>query len=201
MKTQKMTGAVLLILAMGTAPAIAGGGQGRFMKQFDTNKDGSVNMAEFNAAAAERFKRMDSDGSGAIGKNEFRAYTRARHGERKQKHFERMDRNNNGSVERDEFLDHKQAMAERKYARMDKDGNGSVSKDEYAASGKKGKHNKKRMFKRMDKDGDGQVSQSESLTTWSNWFKRIDANNDQVVTTDEVKAFRNKIHGKSYSKK
>lgn len=194
------TGAALLVLAMSTAPAMAGGGKGRFMKHFDTNNDGSVNMAEFNAAAAERFKRMDSDANGILSKDEFRAHMRAKKDERKQKKFARMDTNGNGSVERDEFLAHKQAKAERKFTRMDKNGDGSVSKEEHASC-KKGKHHKKRMFKRMDKDGDGQVSQSESLTAWSNWFKRIDANNDQVVTADEVKAFRNRIHGKSHGDK
>jgi len=194
------TGSALLVLAMSTAPAMAGGGKGRFMKHFDTNNDGSVNMAEFNAAAAERFKRMDSDANGILSKDEFRAHMRAKKDERKQKKFARMDTNGNGSVERDEFLAHKQAKAERKFTRMDKNGDGSVSKEEHASC-KKGKHHKKRMFKRMDKDGDGQVSQSESLTAWSNWFKRIDANNDQVVTADEVKAFRNRIHGKSHGGK
>jgi len=200
MNKQTVTGAALLIIALGTAPAMAGGGKGRFMKHFDTNNDGSVNMAEFNAAATERFKRMDGDADGILSKDEFRSYMRARKDERKKKKFARMDTNNNGSVERDEYLAHKQAKAERKYARMDKDGNGSVSKEEFASC-KKRKHHKKRMFKRMDKNGDEKITQKESLTAWSNWFKRIDANKDQIVTTDEVKAFRNKIHGKSHGGK
>jgi len=200
MKKQIVTGVALLVIALSTAPAMAGGGKGRFMKHFDTNNDGSVNMAEFNAAAAERFKLMDSDANGILTKDEFRSYMRARKDERKQKKFARMDTNNNGSVERSEYLAYKQAKAERKYARMDKDSNGSVSKEEFASC-KKGKHHKKRMFKRMDTNGDGQITQNESLTAWSNWFKRIDANNDQVVTTDEVNAFRNKIHGKSHGGK
>jgi len=200
MKKQTVTGVLLLALAMSASPTMAGGGKGRFMKHFDINNDGSVNMAEFNAAATERFKKMDDDASGIISKDEFRAYIRVRKDARKQKKFVRMDTNKNGSIERSEYLAHKQAKAERKYTRMDKDGNGSVSKEEYASC-KKRKHHKKRMFKRMDKDGDGQVSQNESMTAWSNWFKRIDANNDQVVTTDEVKAFNNKLHGKWHGKK
>lgn len=200
MKKHTVTGAALLVLAMTAAPAIADGGKGRFMKHFDTNNDGSVNMAEFNAAAAERFKRMDADASGVISKDEFRAYMRTRKDERKQQRFGRMDSNGNGSVERDEFLAHKQARAERKFSRMDKNADGSVSKEEYASC-KKRKHQKKRMFTKMDENGDGQISQNESLSAWSNWFKRIDANNDQVVTADEVKAFRNQIHGKSHGGK
>ena len=195
MKKQLVTGAVLIALALSVTPATAAG-KGRFMKHFDTNNDGSVNMAEFNAAAAKRFELMDGDANGILTKEEFRSYMRARKDERKQKKFARVDSNNNGTIEREEYLSHKRAKAERKYARMDKDGDGSVSKDEFA-SGKKRKHHKKRMFKRMDANGDGQISKNESLTAWSNWFKRIDANNDQVVTTDEVNAFRNKIHGKT----
>lgn len=200
MKKYTVTGSALLVLAMIAAPAIAGDGKGRFMKHFDTNNDGSVNMEEFNAAAVERFKRMDADNSGAVSREEFRGYMRARKDERKQKKFARMDSNGNGSVERDEFLAHKQARAERKFTRMDKNADGSVSKEEYASC-KERKHQKKRMFTKMDENGDGQISQNESLAAWSNWFKRIDANNDQVVTTDEVKAFRNRIHGKSHGGK
>lgn len=200
MKKYTVTGTALLVLAMTAAPAIAGDGKGRFMKHFDTNNDGSVNMAEFNAAAAERFKSMDSDASGAISKDEFRDYMRSRKDERKQKRFARMDGNANGSIEREEYLAHARSKAERKFSRMDKDANGSVSKEEYSSCNK-GKHQKKRMFTRMDENADGQVTKNESHAAWSKWFKRIDADNDQVVTADEVKAFRNRIHGKSRDRK
>jgi Ca2+-binding EF-hand superfamily protein len=203
---QTLTGAALLVLAMTAAPALAGHGhghghgKGRFMKFFDTNNDGVVNMAEFKAAAAERFKRMDADSSGVLSKDEFRDYMRTRRDERKQNRFARMDTNGNSTVERDEFLAHKQAKAERRFARMDKNGDGSVSKEEYASCQKR-KHHKGRMLKRMDENGDGQISQNESLSAWSKWFKRIDVNNDQVVTADEIKAYRNRIHGKSHGGK
>jgi Ca2+-binding EF-hand superfamily protein len=200
MKKQIVTGAALLIFAMTTAPAIAGHGhghgKGHFMTFFDTNNDGVVNMAEFEAAATERFKRMDADGSGVVSKDEFHDYMRVRRDERKQNRFERMDTNGNSMVERDEFLAYKQQKAERRFTRMDKNGDGSVSKEEYASCQKR-KHNKGRMLKRMDENGDGQISQNESLSAWSNWFKRIDTNSDQVVSADEIKAYRNRIHGKT----
>jgi len=202
MKKHTVTGAAILVLGMTsvTVQAGQGHGKGRFMKFFDTNKDGVVNMAEFETAAAKRFERMDADGSGELSREEFREHIRNRRHERKQKHFERMDTNGNGSVERAEFFAHKQARAERKFARMDKNGDGSVSKQEHSTC-KKGKHHKKRMFKRMDGDGNGQVSRAESLAAWTNWFKRIDANSDQVVSADEVKGYRNRIHGKGHGHK
>jgi Ca2+-binding EF-hand superfamily protein len=203
MKKQIVTGAALLIFAVSSAPLMASDGHGhgkggRFMKFFDTNNDGSVDMTEFNTAAAERFRRMDADGSGIVSKDELRDYMRSRKGEHKQKRFARMDTNGDGMVGRDEYLAHRQARAERHFMRMDKDADGSVSKEEFASSQKR-KHHKQRMFKRFDANGDGQISRNESLVAWSNWFKRIDANNDQVVSADEIKAYRNHLHGKQVS--
>lgn len=202
MKKHTVTGIALLVAAMSTVPALADGshGKGRFMAFFDTNNDGMVNMAEFNAAAAERFKRMDTDANGTVSKEEFRAYLATRKAEREQKKFARMDSNANGTVERSEYLAYQQARAERHFARMDKDGNSIMSKEEFA-SGQKRKHHKQRMFERMDTNKDGQISQNESLVAWSNWFKRIDANNDQVVTADEVKAYKGQLHGKKHGDK
>lgn len=197
MKKQTLTGVTLIAMAISSATAMADEGRanGRFMKYFDTNADGSVDMAEFKIAAAERFKKMDADNDGIVSKDEFRSHMRARKDERKEKSFARMDTNGNGSIERDEFLAHKKARAERKFTRMDKDANGSVSKEEYASC-KKRKYDKKGMLKRIDTNGDGQVTRDESLSAWTKWFKYIDANNDQVVTADEVKAYGNKLHGK-----
>lgn len=200
MNKKTLIASVFVSLAMNGALVMAGDGQGRFMRHFDTNNDGRVHLEEFNAAAADRFKRMDADANGVIDKDEFRAYVRARKDERRQRKFARIDSDANGVVERSEFLAYKQAKAERKFTRMDKNADGIISKEEYASC-KKRKHHKKRMFKRMDKDGDGKITQDESMTVWSNWFKRIDANHDQVVTTDEVKAFRNKLHGKNHGNK
>jgi Ca2+-binding EF-hand superfamily protein len=202
MKKQSVTGIALLVVAMTAVPVLAADshGKGRFMAFFDTNNDGMVNMAEFTAAVEQRFKLTDTDANGFVSKEEFRAYLGARKEERQKKKFARMDSNANGTVERSEYLAYQQARAERQFARIDKDGNGAVSKDEYE-SGRKHRHHKRNMFERMDTDKDGQISKNESLTAWSNWFKRIDANNDQVVTTDEVKAYKNQIHGKSNGSK
>ena len=58
MKKQMVNSIALLAMALAAAPAMAGhGGKGRFMQYFDTNADGVVTMAEFKAAASERFKR------------------------------------------------------------------------------------------------------------------------------------------------
>lgn len=195
MKKQLMTGATLLALAMATSQTMAGSGSGRFMHFFDTNKDDMVTMEEFNAAAAERFKKMDADGNAVISQDEFRAYRDARQQERKDSRFTRMDSNGNGTVERDEYLAYKQKKAERGFTRMDKNADGVVSKEEFSSCRKHKKGGHGSMFERMDENKDGQVTQQESLTAWKNWFVRIDANKDQVVSADEVKAYRDRLHG------
>lgn len=195
MNTRTITTAICMaILAGAASPAIAGSGKGRFMEFFDTNHDNVVTMAEFQAEAANRFKRMDTDKSGIVSKDEYRDYMRQRKEERKHNGFARMDQDANGMVTRDEYLAYKQQHAERRFTRMDKDGDGVVSKEEFEACQKR-KQNKHRMFDRIDANHDGQLTEQESLTAWGDWFKRIDANHDQVVNMDEVDAYRNRLHG------
>ena len=70
MKKQTLTSIALIAIAISSGAAMAAegnaNGNGRFMKYFDTNGDGSVDMAEFNTAAAERFKKRDADNNGHI---------------------------------------------------------------------------------------------------------------------------------------
>ncbi|MDM7956914.1 EF-hand domain-containing protein [Blastomonas sp.] len=49
-----------------------GGGEGmqRGMMRMDTNKDGAISLAEFEAAAVERFKRQDTNNDGQVTKAE-----------------------------------------------------------------------------------------------------------------------------------
>jgi Ca2+-binding EF-hand superfamily protein len=84
---------------------------------------------------------------------------------------------------------------------MDANNDGMVSKEEYAArksgwSGNKyGHHGKGKIFAKLDANNDGQLTRDESLGAWTNWFNRIDANSDQVVTADEVRDYRNRKMG------
>lgn len=84
------------------------------------------------------------------------------------------------------------------FARLDTNKDGKISPDELAAmrrqdaevdakAGKAGKRGQ-RMFARFDKDKDGALSRTEANAVMSIRFKRMDANNDGVLTLEELSA-------------
>ena len=172
-------------------PGGHGHGKGKFMGFFDSNEDGEVTLTEFNDSAKARFERIDGDNDGNISKDEFRAYIKERRTDRKKKKFARMDTDNDGQVTKDEYVAYKTKKAERKFSRMDKNSDGTVNVEEHANC-KKNKHKRHggRIFHHMDSNDDGSVTQAESYEAWLKWFKRIDVNADDVVSSDEVQAYR-----------
>ena len=102
-----------------------------------------------------------------------------------------MDTDNDGQVTKDEYVAYKTKKAERKFARMDKNSDGTVDVEEHASC-KRNKHKRRggRIFHHMDSNDDGNVTQAESYEAWLTWFKRIDANADDVVSSEEVQAYR-----------
>jgi hypothetical protein len=47
-----------------------------------------------------------------------------------------------------------------------------------------------------DSDGDGKVSQAEFVAKVQQWFKRMDTNNDGMITREELGAHRGRKHGR-----
>ncbi|WP_455223547.1 EF-hand domain-containing protein [Kaarinaea lacus] len=203
MKNQLVKVLSLCGIVVLSTPVLAGSdkygdGKGPFMSFFDTNGDNLVTMEEFNAAAAKRFETMDVDKNGVVSTEEFQSFVMEKRKERHEQRFLSMDSNNDGQISQEEYISYKQQWAERRFQGMDTNNDGVVSKEEYEArksrwSGHKhGRHGKDGIFAKLDADGDGQLTREESLTAWTNWFKRIDANGDQIVTADEVRDYRNK---------
>ena len=201
----KIQSVISLIIISGMAlslPALGGdgkysNGKSRFMSFFDTNGDNIVTMEEFNTAAAARFNRIDADSNGVISKDEFHAYMGKKRQERNAQRFQMMDSDADGQVSQQEYLTYKQQKAERRFKSMDLNNDGVVSQEEYEArksrwSGRKhGHRGKGGIFAKLDANGDGQITRDESLAAWTSWFKRIDANGDQIVTAEEVRDYRN----------
>lgn len=183
----------LAVLAANPALAYQGKGSGKFMRFFDANQDGVVTMDEFDQSARQRFKRIDADNSGQISTEEFRSYIKQRRAERKAAKFKRIDTDNDGQVSKEEFIAYQMKKAQRKFTYLDRDNDGHLSVEEITRHhrGHKRSH-RKHIFHKLDANGDGNITGQESYTAWLNWFKRIDANADQSVTEDEVKAYRAK---------
>lgn len=86
------------------------------------------------------------------------------------KMFERLDTNKDGKISPDEFA----AFRE----------NNAKADAKATKAGKRGK----RMFARFDKDKDGSLSRAEAADVLAMRFKRMDANNDGILTLEELQA-------------
>lgn len=97
------------------------------------------------------FEALDSNGDGAITRDEIEAHRAAR--------FASADTDGNGSLSRDELAARAKARMERRIDRMirrhDADGDGALSPEELQSRHRGG------MFERMDADGDGAVTAEE----------------------------------------
>lgn len=189
-------------LASLTGIAMAGAGQhshhkgGKFMSFFDSNQDNIVTMDELNAASKSRFAKMDTNGDNTVSRDEFDNRIKQRRQEHQELAYKTVDENNDGNISKAEFASHKQKQADRQFQNMDSNNDGVISPGEFATgkhqrNGKKYQHQYgKRIFAKLDANSDGKITQDESLTAWTNWFKRVDENGDQIVTLEEVQKFR-----------
>ena len=94
--------------------------------RYDTNKDGFVDRAEWNAGQEARFKQLDTDKDGKLTKEELFAQSRStsdRALERQEAFFRRMDTDQDGFVSKAEFM----AQADRNFARCDLDKDGRIN--------------------------------------------------------------------------
>jgi Ca2+-binding EF-hand superfamily protein len=125
--------------ASGTAKPQDGDRAGRFaerlLQRVDTDKDGRISKAEFDAEGTAMFKRLDNNSDGKIAGDEMPAH---RSGNFSQVMFKRIDADNDGKATKAEF----EAAADKMFQQMDKNGDGTVTPDEmrmpHRAGGDKG---------------------------------------------------------------
>jgi Ca2+-binding EF-hand superfamily protein len=187
--------ALLLSTSVASADPRHGGGEGRFMRYFDINKDGTVTYQEFLDASKKRFERIDTDKNAAVSESEFSSYTKSRGKEWRKSKFDSIDTNKDGKISKDEFLKHSQERAQQMFDRLDKNGDGKLTDDEMGPRNKHRGRFAKRIFSRMDTNHDGQISLEESQAAWGKWFQRMDTNGDKVITEDEVQKARSRWQG------
>ncbi|MGK6356375.1 hypothetical protein ACMGDH_14260 [Sphingomonas sp. DT-207] len=132
-------------------PAAAQHAGDAFIAAFDSNGDGSLTRAEYDAARAARFKATDADGDGAFSEEEYVAEFTARFeqqlaksdrsAEKKAEERQRqirqthvrfgvLDTNKDSRIGRDEY----DRVAERSFAEQDADKNGIVAANDVAAT-------------------------------------------------------------------
>ena len=102
------------------------------MMRYDTNGDGFVDRAEWNAGQEARFKQLDTDGDGKLSHDELFARTPSRDGSsplsevqrrRQDTYFRLLDADRDGFVSKEEFM----AQAARNFARCDLDKDGRIN--------------------------------------------------------------------------
>lgn len=171
-------------------------GTSKFMRFFDTNKDGVVTLDEFNTVMQARFNAMDTNHDGVVSAREFRAYIHKRQLQHQQARLKRMDSNGDGQVSKAEFIAYMSKRAEARFDRMDKNHDGILEANELVSRFHHGHgfHSGNRLFHKLDKNGDGVISLAEGRAAWTAWFERMDTNGDKVVTPAEVKAFHDRHH-------
>jgi hypothetical protein len=77
--------------------------ESRMFKDVDTNGDGSISRAEFDAFHAKRFKEMDANGDGKITLDEMKAEHKKILEKARNDRFDAMDTNHDGKVTREEM--------------------------------------------------------------------------------------------------
>lgn len=140
-----LTAAAVALLS--TTAQAAPHGQSDFVRDYDTDKDGVVTQAEFDAVRASRLKAMDTDGDGKVSEAEYVG-----------EYVARLDAELAASTasaeEKAKIREGQIKQAHVRYGVLDKDKNGDLTAAEFAASGA-------RAFAEQDGNGDGVVKAGE----------------------------------------
>ncbi len=91
----------------------------RAMQALDTDKDGSIDMKEANAAAAALFDQLDRDKDGTLDAREL-------HGRLNLSEIKKADPDHDGTLSKDEYL----ALVAQLFKRADHDGDGTLDEHE-----------------------------------------------------------------------
>jgi Ca2+-binding EF-hand superfamily protein len=118
-----------------TAPAANDRGERiaqHILAQVDTDHDGKISKAEFDAQSQAMFKRLDKNGDGKIEAAELPQRHWTQMGSRM---FDKMDTNGDGKVTKAEFT----AANDQLFQKLDVNGDGVITKDEMTAAQHHGK--------------------------------------------------------------
>ncbi|MET0238391.1 MAG: hypothetical protein ABW184_00710 [Sphingobium sp.] len=143
---------LILLAAILAAPALAAPHEGSaFIHDYDTDKDGSVSRAEFDAVRVARFKATDANGDGIVSEEEYVAEYSARLEKQLAESGETEERK---AEERQRQI----RQAHVRFGVLDKDKDARMVQAEYDASGA-------RAFAEQDDDKNGIVTQADATAT------------------------------------
>lgn len=151
-----------------------------------------LDLKEMESRAAERFARADTNGDGSVSQAEFEAAAPpGRHrdavGDEGQE-FEPGAGRRGGQFPAGPIATQEAAV----FAALDNNGNGQIERDEFSL---RKVHEavrierQKAVFTRLDKNGDGMLSQEEMLAPGAR-LRALDTDQDGTVTRAEARAYR-----------
>ncbi len=178
-KNKLLLVSVLSALA-GAGVAAAQPGDGHRFEKLDTNGDGVVTTAEFEAGMLKRWSDSDTNHDGKVTADEFKAHF----AEHAQERFAKLDVNHDGVLQRSEVA----KMPDAIFTKIDADKSGTLSKAEMENARPfmhgKGPHGDKGLP--GDTNGDGAVTKDEVTAHAQEIAKKLDANGDGKITKDEL---------------
>ena len=139
------------LLASGAAPALAQHAGNAFIAAYDTDKDGILTHAEYEAGRTARFKATDANGDGVITEDEYVAEYAAR----LEKELADFDR---GEEKKAEARQRQIRQAHVRFGVIDTDKDGRISRAEYDAIAE-------RSFAEQDADKDGRITAADVAAT------------------------------------
>jgi len=157
MKSTVLIAAIVAGISLTALDASAAGrGEPREMPDFatlDADGNGSLSVAELEAARTAKFVEMDTDGDGAISLAELTASQADMAQQRAERVLSRLDANDDGVLQADEMAP-RDNNAERMLSRIDADDDGEISQEEFDNAGEK-REDRDERGKRGDRDDRG----------------------------------------------
>lgn len=149
--TKTLLAAALIACGFAATPAFAQHEGGAFLAAYDSDKDGTLTRAEYDAAREARFKVTDANGDGSVSEDEYVAEfsgryeqelaasgrseekkAEARQRQIRQTHvrFGVLDTNKDAKISPAEY----HAIAQRAFAEQDADADGAITAKDVAAT-------------------------------------------------------------------
>lgn len=185
------------------------------LKKIDTNKDGSVDRAEFDADRAARFSSIDTDHNELLSETERAAHRKVKFADHKNERFAALDTNGDNFISKAEFNANTpdfDTLAAKKDAhtiitkefrekRKEHKNRKKLSKKERKEMRKtmkkmRAKHGGKMGAKHMklDGDSDGFISRAEFDAQGQRKFERMDFDKNGVINQADFEALKASPH-------